>query len=282
MGKRNKGRTSAPDVTATPPLAALTEGQNIFSFVTPTEFVELPSKGRFYPPEHPLHNTDTVEIKHMTAKEEDILTSEALLRNGTVLDRLLNSVLIDRRIRPDQLLIGDKNALFIGVRETGFGPLYSTALNCSACGEHNEKEFSLEEKYIVECTLADDVSLEEDGTFLLKIPAYELTVGFRLLTGADEVRIAKTLDNRKKQKLNSTAVTQLLQSIIISVNGLDDPQSIMGFVDACPASLSRQIRSAYEAAMPNVKIFGDFTCDSCSHFERVEVPISIGFFWPEL
>ena len=86
----------------------------LLSFAVPTELVDIPSKGKFYPEEHPLHNVETVEMRFMTAKEEDILTSQSLIRKGVVVDRLLQSLIVDKRINLDQLLIGDKNALVVG------------------------------------------------------------------------------------------------------------------------------------------------------------------------
>ena len=96
---RNKDRTGASQPDVSPP-AALTQPQvqsndNGFSFVVPTEFVELPSKGLFYPEAHPLRGQDSIEIRQMTAKEEDLLTSKTLLRKGLAIDRLLQSVIVD-------------------------------------------------------------------------------------------------------------------------------------------------------------------------------------------
>ena len=119
---RNSNRQGAPEGPPTPlPQAQAQQTQNLFSFPTPTEFVELPSKGLFYGEDHPLHRVETVEIRHMTAKEEDILSSETLIKKGLVMDRLLKSVIVDCNINPATLLIGDKNAIIMTVRETGFG-----------------------------------------------------------------------------------------------------------------------------------------------------------------
>ena len=117
--RKNSSRTSSPDIEAPPTMEASPLANNsVFSFATPTEFVELPSRGVFYPETHPLHDTEVVEIKHMTAKEEDILTSEALLKNGLALNRLLQSVIVNKSIDPESLLIGDKNAVLMAVRQT--------------------------------------------------------------------------------------------------------------------------------------------------------------------
>ena len=128
---RNEGRFSAAEGSPTPEdegtsaVAASAAGSQ-FNWALPTEFVELPSKGRFYPPGHPLHNETTVEIKYMTAKEEDILTDRALLKKGIAIDRVLENLIVDQRVKLDDLLIGDKNAILVKARTTGYGSEYET------------------------------------------------------------------------------------------------------------------------------------------------------------
>ena len=130
---RNKDRLglgdTTPENTAVPP-QVMTQGgeENPFSFVIPTEFVELPSKGLFYPPNHPLHNQETIEIKQMTAKEEDILTSRSLLKKGVAIERVISSVIMDKRIKPATLLVGDRNAIIIAARISGYGSDYATKI----------------------------------------------------------------------------------------------------------------------------------------------------------
>lgn len=285
MSRKNSNRTKgAPENAPLPPMPKQMVDANLFSFTTPTEFVELPSKGQFYPPTHPLHGVDVVEIRHMTAKEEDILTSESLLKKGLVMERLIQSVLVDKTLDPNSLLIGDKNALLIAIRQTGFGDTYSTDITCNACGALNQKDFSLSEKTIKETDMAEDVTMLENGNFLLTVgnidPPVQMEI--RLLTGADEARITKTVENRKKLKQDTGNVTEILRSILVSVNGISDRSVLARIADQMPVLLSRRVRAVYDETMPNVELYGDFTCDSCDHAERLEVPITLGFFWPDL
>ena len=89
----------------------------------PTEMVDLPSKGHFYVDDHPL-SSGKVEVKYMTAKEEDILTSQNLIQQGTVIDVLLQSLIVDKTINIQELLIGDKNAIMVAARILGYGKDY--------------------------------------------------------------------------------------------------------------------------------------------------------------
>ncbi len=285
MSRKNSNRTKgAPENAPLPPMPKQMVDANLFSFTTPTEFVELPSKGQFYPPTHPLHGVDVVEIRHMTAKEEDILTSESLLKKGLVMERLIQSVLVDKTLDPNSLLIGDKNALLIAIRQTGFGDTYSTDITCNACGALNQKDFSLSEKTIKETTTEEGVTMLENGNFLLTVSDFDppVQMEIRLLTGADEARITKTVENRKKLKQDTGNVTEILRNILVSVNGIADRSALARIADQMPVSLSRRVRAVYDETMPNVELYGDFTCDSCDHTERLEVPITLGFFWPDL
>jgi hypothetical protein len=147
----------------TPPIS---EASDLFAFVNPTEFVELPSKGLFYPEGHPLHNQAVIEIKHMTAKEEDILTSEALLRNELAIDRLLESVIINNNIKVGDLLLGDKSAILIATRITGFGPFYDVSAPCPSCGKESDYTFDLNELKPRGNELPEGVQVEGQGLLL--------------------------------------------------------------------------------------------------------------------
>ena len=278
--RKNSTRTGSPDIA--PPPGTSPQNNIGFTFVTPSEFVELPSAGKFYAEDHPLHGSKVIEIKHMTAKEEDILTSEALLKSGLALNRLLQSVIVDKNIDPDSLLIGDKNAVLIAVRQTGFGDIYTTSVACPACGVQNEKDFSLEDKEVTSSDVPEGVTILENGNFIVHDEKYDVNIEVRLLTGRDETKITKTIENKRKFKKETGTVTTMLQNIVVAVNDMRQAAVIEQVTNAMPVDLSRKIRTIYDSVMPNVGIYADFECDSCNHAARLEVPISLNFFWPEL
>jgi len=253
-----------------------------FSFVTPTEFIDLPSKGQFYDSRHPLHDEEVVEIRHMTAKEEDILTSESLLRRGLAVDRMLQSIMVNKEIKIGDLLIGDKNALIVAARITGFGPHYDTMVGCPACGQTVTTSFNLSELDLVDHSdLPDNVTLNEDGTFAAQLESVDFTVHLRLLTGSDEKRFSTKKTKRKKLKLPDSTITDQLKLIVVGVEDSRDQTIVDSFVDAVPTRASREIRSAYESVMPNVDLNQDFTCPECHHDGRIGVPLTADFFWPD-
>tara|TARA_Y100000310_G_C20528350_1_gene737215 strand:- start:200 stop:1063 length:864 start_codon:yes stop_codon:yes gene_type:complete len=282
--RNNEGRTAAPHKAAgaTPPPPVMQQREDDFlSFVTPTEFIELPSKGTFYPEGNPLYGIDTLEIRHMTAKEEDILTSEALLRKGLAVDRLLQSLLVDNTVKVDDLLIGDKNALVVGARISGFGPAYDTTVACPNCATSIQTEFDLES--IVPKPpgeIPEGVALTPSNTFSFTLPTTGFTVEVRLLTSKDERAFTEQVEKKKKMKLPSSMTTDLLKTLIVSVEGRTDAATISMAVDRLPIKDSLYLKKVYEGIIPNVDLTHEFRCYVCSFEGRVNVPLTADFFWP--
>ena len=294
---RNRGRAGTPTVGTTtqdvsPPPNLIPEttpepGTATFSFVVPTEFVELPSQGHYYTEGHPLHNCDTVEIRQMTAKEEDMLTSRSLLKKGIAVDRVIQSLIVDTRLSADSLLIGDKNAIVIAARCSGYGNIYETKVTCPECSTTQPYEFDLNEAQVKHGTAAEALGAHNngDGTFNLKLPVTEVTVTFRLLTGADERAYLNSM-NRQKTKRKSksqldTVVTSQLRNLITAVNGDSSPDAVNYLVDNIPSRDSRRIRSAYKLASPDINLDQHFECVNCDYSDEMEVPLTADFFWPD-
>lgn len=257
------------------------------SFVSPTEFVELPSKGRFYPSDHPLHNKDVIEIKYMTAKHEDILTSPTLLKKGIAIERLIQDLIIDKNIRLDDLLVGDKNALLVGARLTGYGPDYEANITCVACGTTQKHKFDLTKLNHVfpeqEQLKKYNVEFSENNTFLITLPRTKVVVEARILNGKDEKNMAFLVKKREKHGWGSgeVSITDQMKSTIVSINKVIDRSAIDEFIDNMPAFDSKFYRLCYAAVTPNIDMIQEFSCNSCGHEEEVGVPLTADFFWPE-
>lgn len=289
---RNKDRLGLEEDTVffdeNPPPAAAEPNQGAasgggFSWSMPTQFVTLPSGGRFYPENHPLHNKDTVEIKFMTAKEEDILTSKSLLKQGVAIDRLIESVLLDKTINVNSLLVGDKNALIVAARITGYGEEYETKVTCPSCGESDKFSFDLDTSRIksIENALEEYSAVQTEGnTFVVQVPMTKAKVECRLLTGADEMKTFKETQRKAKKKMNETMLTDQFKSFIVSVNGDSSPLTVRSFIQAMPARDSRHLRTFYSDITPNIDLSQVYECSSCGYSADMEVPLTADFFWP--
>ena len=223
-----------------------------FSWSIPTEFVNLPSEGKFYTAAHPLHNQATVEIRFMTAKEEDILSSRSLLKEGVALDRMLQNILVEKNIDVTSLLVGDKNALLVAARRTGYGPEYETKVTCPSCGDTDDFSFDISEPPVhnyQEKMEVYGVSLNGANNLEITLPMTRAKVECRLLTGRDEQRIFKESERKAKKKIDTGSTTDAFRSYIVSVNGEDNPFTIESFIQAMPARDSRILRKAYTSCI---------------------------------
>jgi len=262
-------------------------GATGLTFVTPIEIVDLPSRGVFYPEGHPLHNKDTIEIRYMTAKDEDTLSNQSLLKKGMALEKVLQDIVVDKSINMDTLLVGDKNAVIVAARKSAYGADYQTKVTCPSCGKVQGYEFDLNI-----CNVKDPISDEEleeegiirteDNTFVIQIPIYKVPVELKLLTSKDENFISSKVREAQLAKKEMDSILSLqLRLMIKSINGLSDPKVLNEVVSMLPAKDSKAIRQAYVKIAPNMDLSHDFECRSCSYETRLEVPFTSDFFWPK-
>lgn len=249
-------------------------------FEIPVEVVQLPSKGKIYPFGHALCDEDSVEIKAMTAKEEDLLTSSALIKNGTMISKLIESCVLNKSINVSDLLTGDRNAILIALRVTGYGAEYDAKFSCPACLESGDHTFLLN-KVPIKPLGAEPVS-PNTNLFDFVLPRSGHKVQFKLLTGADEQEISKISDRKKKlgNQIDTTVTTRLLHSIV-AINGDTDRQKIAYAVQNMPAQDSRALRNYIDKIEPGVDMKQWVSCKFCAEESEVTVPMGLTFFWPD-
>lgn len=247
----------------------------------PTEFIDLPSKGFYYDSSNPL-SKGRVEIKMMTARDEDILTNENYVKKGIVLDELLKSVIVDKNIDVKTLLVGDKNALFIACRRFAYGDKYGPLqIKCRACGATNTKTIDL--GAIVEKPVEFDESAKGTGIFDFTLPYSKKVVRIKLVRNSDESRIDEELKALSKiSKTTSAEITTRWKNIIVQVDGNSDRASINKFVDNYLQSRdSLALRAFIDSKSPDWDLTFDFVCEHCQSEGRMGVPMTVQFFWPD-
>jgi hypothetical protein len=247
----------------------------------PTEFIDLPSQGFYYDSTNPL-SKGVVEIKMMTARDEDILTNENYVKRGIVLDELLKSVIVDKSIDIATLLLGDINALFIACRRFAYGDKYGPLqVKCRACGATNTKTINLGEIKAKEIEL--DASGKGDGIFTFTLPYSKKTVKVKLMRNSDESKISDELKALSKiSKTTSAEITTRLKHMIVQVDGQSDRGAINKFVDNYLQSRdSLALRAFIDGKAPDLNITFEFQCEHCQGEERMGVPMTAQFFWPD-
>ena len=242
----------------------------------PTEQVTLPSKGLLYPKENPL-SSGVIEMKYMTAKEEDILTNANYIRQGTVIDKLLQALIITP-IKYDDLLIGDKNAILVAARILGYGKDYSFKYT---------NQYGQEVEANVDLSSVKDKELNKQiqlGTneFSFTLPKSSNEITFKLLTHGDEKNIEAEVKGLKKIDPTKTYdITTRMKFIITSIEGKRDQKSIRDFVDNyLLAPDARALREYYNQIQPDIEL-KYYPEDENYTGEGIDIPINLNFFWPD-
>jgi len=285
---RNEERLRAANVADVAALVNNGESKvtNPIEIATPTQTVDLPSKGLFYPKDHPWYGKESIEIRFMTAKDEDILINKGYIQKGVVLDKLLSNLIIDKNVNLDSILMCDKSALVVAARITGYGSEYIVDMTCSACNKISHKHvFDLDlftSKYVDHDLLEQmQVELAANNNFVIYLPKTKAKVEVRLMTGADDKRLTSIAETKKKQNLPDSIFTDQIKQYIVSINDNDDKFHINRFIDVMPAFDAKYLRKTYNYISPSVNNKQDFTCHNCGSSQEVEVPITSAFFWPE-
>ena len=256
-----------------------------FGIEIPVELAPLPSGGKIYSPDSPLHMQEAIEIKAMTARQEDILTSRALIKNGTVITELLKSCLVNPAIDVDSMIAGDRNALMVAIRITGYGSSYDIkSIECPVCNKKSEQSFDLSSLQVKQLNI--DPILQGENVFQFQLPVSGHTVKFKYLTGKDERELTHMAERKKKLNLSKDdSVTSALAFSIVSVTTktaeITDKTKIGMFVQSMPARDSLALRHFMEKNEPGIDMKAEMSCPHCSEESEVRLPLEASFFWPD-
>jgi len=241
----------------------------------PTETIDLPSKGVFYPEGSPLRSGQ-IELHYMTAKHEDILTSPNLIQKGIVLDKLIDALIATKGVKAADLLLGDLNAVMVAARILGYGKDYEVSLQCPACGQSVEQTVNLSE-----LETQNEPVENMSSTFTLILPISKAEVTLKMLTRGTELNIEKEVKSLRKINSDVDAeTTTRLKNIIVAVNGDTSKNVIWNFVDTMLVKDARYLREQYKTIVPDINFDISIEC-SCGTSEKVRLPIGSDFFWPD-
>jgi len=240
----------------------------------PSEVIDLPSEGKLYPKEHPCSD-GKIEIKYMTAKEEDILTSQNLIKKGVVIDRLIDSLILTSGVKQEDLILGDKNAVMVAARILAYGPEYDCEVTNPDTGNKVTHTFNL-----ADCPFKKLPKDTKGNKFEITLPISKKKITFKLLTGKDEALIDKEL--KASEKLNSDVKPELttrLRYTITSVDGEESQSVINNFVMSLLARDSMYLRNQITKITPDIELKQEI--EMGGETVEVNIPMTVGFFWPE-
>jgi len=240
----------------------------------PSEVIDLPSEGKLYPKEHPC-SSGKLELKYMTAKEEDILTSANLIQKGLAIDKLLDSLILTKGVKVNDLLLGDKNAVMVAARILAYGPEYSCQVVNPNTGDTIEHTFNL-----ADCPfqkLDDNIT---ENNFEFELPISKTKVTFKVLNGGEEKLIEKEIESNKK--IGSDVVPELttrLRHVITSVDGSSDASAIANLSNNILARDSLMLRRKMASVVPDIKLKQEISIGG--DVVEVDIPLTTEFFWPK-
>lgn len=252
----------------------------------PTSVVPLPSLGKIYAKDTPLANLKEVQIKCMTAREEDLLSSYPLWENGTALTELLKSTILTPGVASyvEQMISGDRNAILVALRITGYGDIYDTNVLCpnKKCNKESRRPLSLKKLKIKD--LVDEPLYVNSNQFAFELPLSKKKVIFKLLTGKDNLEIEQDLQAIEKVSPSpiSQALSMRLKKAILSIDDITDRTTLSSMVDYMAARDSSALRKEIERIQPDIEMRSKMICPHCNKESEVDIPLGIGFFWPEL
>lgn len=242
----------------------------------PTEILDLPSKGLVYPKDHPL-SSGTIEIKYMTAKEEDILSNQNLIKKGVVLDKLFESIIVDKNINPNDIVIGDKNAIILATRLLGYGHEYKMTFYSSKLGKAVETTVDLSE---IKTKEVDFSLFKNANEFTFETPLGKNKIKFKLLTHGDENAIEKDINALERLGKDVSAdITTRLRYMIISVDGKEEISHINKYINGMLARDSKAFRNYVKSMSPDMDMTTTHTYDD-GETEALSVTLGVNFFWP--
>ena len=238
----------------------------------PAEEVTLPSKGLLYSEDSPLRK-GIIEMKYMTAREEDILTNVNLIENGTVIDKLLESLIVTP-IDFNELLTGDKDAILIAARILGYGSDYTF--------NHNGEEINIDLTTIKDKQLDESLIVDGKNEFSFTLPTSKKEVTFKFLTHGDEQKITRELKGLKRLNKNaSNDLSTRMKYVITSIDNDFETKTIREFVDnEFLARDARELRNHISKIQPSVDLSYDYE-DQRGNIKTIDIPVGINFFWPD-
>ena len=290
---RNSKRTEPRHNPPTPPInppAPMAEPakQNPFgiSFVIPTEIVHLPSGGEFYDEDSQMKGVKTLEIRSMTAKEEDIILNDSFIQQGVVFDRLIDSLLVVDDVKSEDLLDCDKMALLMSAAKTGYGEELQIGFLCENCSYSGPVTANLSKiledmknrTFRIEDT--EDVKYDDASkTLLFQLPITKIDVRIKTMTPADYKYLESSKKQKEKLSLPFSETLEFLRRVLVEANGIVNPAELVKLTEVLPSADARAIVRIHNTSIPRLDKTQDLCCPQCGHEQKEDVPFSLGMFW---
>ncbi len=276
-------KSDQPSQKPAPPPKPPTKGKfdlsslSNLSFVVSTDEVSLPSGGQYYPKSSPLCGVEKVEIKHMTAKEEDLLSNAESENSESLFDKLIDSILVDNSLDSSMFLEEDKMALLLKARETGYGKEYSTLVYCDNCKNTSAVSFDIS-KVGVKPPLTESNYDPVGDCFEFHLKMMDIKIKIKKLSSLEREELKKDQSKKESLGLDFNYTISFLKKCIISFEETTDPAIIAKIIELMPARDAKSILEFEMSCMPRIDTTQEIACGKCGHVTEREVPFSWAFF----
>lgn len=222
----------------------------------PSVIVKLASGGKIYPKKHPLH-AGQIEMRYMTAYDEDILTNASYITEGVVFNKLLESIILTP-IDINDICAVDRDGLILHARIMAYGAEYPVKIEDPKTKKMLERIVDLTQVQFKPFTLVSD----DNGEFSYKVNE-ETTIKFAF-PSAD---------------VDNDTVTQTITNLVTEVNGIRDRSAIEQFIRyEFLARDAKQFREYVSKNAPGVDYQMNFEGEDGSTFKAM-FPIGADLFW---
>ena len=287
MTRNSKKLNRKPNTNFKPPIPQPEQNPNLqgfgadnpfgLSFVVPTEMVNLPSEGKYYPASSPVHGKKAVEIRHMTAREEDLLSSIDETNSENVFERLIDGLLVDKTISSFDFLEEDKMAILYNARKTGYGKDYKAISYCDSCKDSTEFIFDLEKVSIKNQN--ETVNFDpESGCFTVKLPVTGLEVKLRRMSSNDIESLQTERQKKQGLGIDFNYTISYLARAIFSVNEVQEKKMLLNLLEILPAADAKFMMNYDKNLFPQIDTTQEVACTVCGTVAEREVPLSWAFF----
>jgi hypothetical protein len=250
----------------------------------PVDIAPLPSRGLIYPVGSAFCDAEGVQICAMTTREEDILTNRAYLKQGTVINEVIKSCLLEKSFNTLDLIVGDRNAILVAVRVTGYGAEYEAEVECEECNAKLKNKFNLSTlgvKNLKITPVEDHVNLFEYTLPKARLGGQPVVVRFKFMTSKDELEASQIKEKQVKLGLQQAGtVSGGLATVLQSVNGVTDKAKISRFISKLSPADSLALRKYIVDNEPGIDMKQDYVCAACGHTNEVTIPLGSSFLWP--
>ena len=240
------------------------------NYNTSFDVIPLPSKGKLY-----KDVKQSVRVSFMTTADENILTSPNLLQSGQFLEILINRKLLEQNLRYRDLHVGDRNAIMIWLRATGYGEMYPVTLL-------DENDIPFDTEINLHDLKIKNLSVEPDseGLFDFIMPLSKVNIKFKLLTcgDVDDIEAMVDADKESGNPVNNSS-TYKLEKSIVEVNGNRNKEDIRMFIDGIRILDTKKLNDYIDSIESGLDLNIEIKTPGGGSIKTF-LPLNVNFFWP--